>query len=83
MISYHYVSDAIIGAGCQRSRIYLNLPMFRTVSDIREFKQLPRLLRQKRHIKIELCIRLSVLRFFHVGHFEQNRRSVLSLAWHE
>ena len=30
------------------------------------FKKLPRLLRQKRHIKTVLCIRLSVLRFFHV-----------------
>ena len=30
------------------------------------------------------CVKLSVLRLFHVGHVEQNRRSALSaLAWHE
>ena len=30
-----------------------------------------------------LCVRLSDLRSFHVGHVAQNRRKVLSLAWHE
>ena len=46
-------------------------------------KKLRRPLQRKRHIKIELCIRLSVLWLFHVGHVAQNRRSALSLAWYE
>ena len=37
----------------------------------------------KRHIKIELCVGLNVLRLFQVGHVVQNRRSALSLVWHE
>ena len=52
----------------------------------REFKKLRRLLQRKRHIKVELCIRLSILRLFHVhdvDHVVQNRRTALSLAWHE
>ena len=35
------------------------------------------------NIKIELCIRLSILRLFHVDHVVQNRLTALSLAWHE
>ena len=38
---------------------------------------------KKRHFKIELHIRLSVSRLFHVHHVVQNRRSPLLLAWHE
>ena len=49
----------------------------------RELKKLRWLLEQKVHIKTELCVRLSVLRLFHVGHVVQNRRCALSLAWHE
>ena len=49
----------------------------------REFKKLQRLLQRKRHIKIELCVRLSILRLFHVDQVIQNRRSALSLAWYE
>ena len=49
----------------------------------REFKKLRRLLQRERHIKIELCVRLSVMRLFQVGHVVQTKRSVLSLAWHE
>ena len=49
----------------------------------REFKKLRRQLQRKRHIKIELCVKLSLLRLFHVGQVVQNRRSALSLAWHE
>ena len=50
---------------------------------IREFKN-RRWLRQRKHqFEIELCVRLSVSRLFHVDHVEQNRRSALSLAWHE
>ena len=49
----------------------------------REFKRLRRQLRRKRHIKIELCVKLSLLRLFHVHHVLQNTRSALSLAWHE
>ena len=37
----------------------------------------------KRHIKIELCVKLSLLRLFHVDHVVQNRRTALSLVWHE
>ena len=51
---------------------------------IREFKKLRRQLQRKRHIKIELCvIKLSLLRLFRVDHIVQNRRTALSLAWHE
>ena len=31
------------------------------------------LLQRKRHLRIELCGRLSVLGLFHVGHVEENR----------
>ena len=51
--------------------------------DIRVFKKLRPLLHRKRHIQLELCVRLSVLRLFHVGYVVQNRRRALSLAWHE
>ena len=50
----------------------------------REFKKLRRLLQRKRHIEIELCVRFSVLRLFHIqGYVARNRRSVHSFAWHE
>ena len=45
--------------------------------DSREFKKLRRQLQRKRHIKIELCVNLSLLRLFHVYHFVQNRRTAL------
>ena len=48
-----------------------------------EFKKLRRQLQGKRHIKIELCAKLSLMRLFHVDHVVQNRRNALSLAWHE
>ena len=51
--------------------------------DNREFKKLRRQLQGKRHIKIVLCVKLSLLRLFHVDHVVQNRRSALSLAWHK
>ena len=46
-----------------------------------EFKKLRRVRQRKRHIKIELCVRLIVLSLLHVGHVV--RSSVLSLSWHE
>ena len=49
----------------------------------RELKKLRRQLQGKRLIKIELCVKLSLLWLFHVDHVVQNRRSALSLAWHE
>ena len=49
----------------------------------REFKKLRRLLQRNDHFKMELYVRLNVLRLFHVGHVVQNRRSALSLACHE
>ena len=51
--------------------------------EIREFKKLRRQLQWNRDIKIELCVKLSLLRLFHVGHSVQNWRTALSLAWHE
>ena len=51
--------------------------------EIREFKKLRRQLQWNRDIKIELCVKLSLLRLFHVDHVVQNWRSALSLAWHE
>ena len=50
---------------------------------IRAFKKLRRQLPRKRHIKIELCVKLSLLRLFHVHRVVENRRIALSLAWHE
>ena len=50
---------------------------------IGEFKKLRRQLQRKRHIKIELCVKLSLLRLFHVNQFVQNKRTALSLAWYE
>ena len=49
----------------------------------REFKKLRWQLRRKLVIKTELCVKFSVLRLFHVGHVEQNRRGALSLASQE
>ena len=37
-----------------------------TAVESREFKKLRRLLQRERHIEIELCVMISVLRFFHV-----------------
>ena len=45
------------------------------------FKKLRRQLQRKRNIKIELCVKLSVLRLFRVDDVVRN--SALSLAWHE
>ena len=47
------------------------------------FKKLRRQLQRKHHIKIELCVKLSLLRLFHVDHVVQNRRTALTLAWYE
>ena len=44
---------------------------------------LRRQLQGKRLNKIELCVKLSLLRLFHVDHVVQNRRSALPRAWHE
>ena len=49
----------------------------------REFDKLRRLLPQKRHFKKDLCLGLSVLLFFNVGHDVRSKRTVLSLAWRE
>ena len=48
---------------------------------IREFKKLRLLLQRKRRFKIELCVRLTVSRLFHVDHVVQNKRGALSFAW--
>ena len=53
-------------------------------NNLRKFKKLrTTAAAKKRHLKIELCIRLSVWRLFDVHDVVQNRRSSLSLAWHE
>ena len=52
-------------------------------TDIREHKKLRRQLQGKRLNKIEFCLKLSLLRLFHVDHVVQNRLSALSRAWHE
>ena len=57
-------------------------PTFNVIS-IREFKKLRQQLQWKRHIKIELCIKFSLLRLFHADHFVQNRPTALLLAWYE
>ena len=49
----------------------------------REFKKLRWQLQRKRHIKIVLCVKPSLLRLFHVDNVVQNKRSALSLFWHE
>ena len=54
------------------------------IYEIRKFnKKLRRQLQRKRRIKIELCVKLSLLRLFHVYHVVQNTRIALSLAWYE
>ena len=42
----------------------------------REFKKLRRQLQRKRHIKIELCVKLSLLRLLYIDQVVQNRRMV-------
>ena len=63
------------GVRTERSEVHAPWP--------RELKKLRQQLQGKRFIKIELCVKLSLLRLFHVNHFVQNRRNALSLAWHE
>ena len=48
-----------------------------------QFKKPRQQLQRKRLIKIELCVKLSLLRLFHVDHVVQNRRTALSLAWYK
>ena len=38
---------------------------------------------QRDQHELELCVKLSLLRLFHVDHFVQKRRGALSLAWYE
>ena len=52
-------------------------------SSNREFKKLRRQLQRKRHIKIELYVKLKRLRSFHFGNAVQNMWRALPLAWHE
>ena len=56
---------------------------FSVAEDNGEFKKLRRQLQRNCDIKIELCVKLSLLRLFHVDHVVQNRRIALSLAWYE
>ena len=59
----------------------LQLSCFRRV--VRDFKKLRRLLQRKLYIKIELCVRLSVMPLFLVDQIVKTRRSVLSPAGDE
>ena len=60
----------------------LQLPLLISLP-IREFKKLRLLLQRKRRFKIELCIRVTVSRLFHVDHVVQNRRGALSFVSHK
>ena len=53
-------------------------PLLTWKNSILGSKKLRRQLKRKRDIKIELCLKLSLLWLFHVGHVVQNRRSALS-----
>ena len=64
-------------------RILENCVPVRNLINNREFKKLRRQLQRKSHIKIELCVKLSLLRLFQVDHVVQNRRTALTLAWYE
>ena len=46
----------------------------------RELKKLRRLLQRKSHIKMELCVRLSVLRLFQVGKYKMGKVHFRSLG---
>ena len=68
---------------CPPTWLLFLLPVGSLSKDSREFKKLRRQLQRKRHIKIELCVKSSLLRLFHVDHVVQNTRIALSLAWYE
>ena len=63
----------------QPQNISRRIPIL-TEAVTREFKKLRRVLQRKGHIEIELCVKLIVLRLFHVGQVVRNGRSVLSLV---
>lgn len=67
-----------------KSRKHLYTVLFKLWASLcnREFKKLRQLMQRKLYIKIENCVRLSVLRLIHVCHVVQTRRSVFFLAWH-
>ena len=55
----------------------------RRLTDYREFKKLRRQLQLKRHIKVQLCVKLSALQLFHVGNvYKIGELNVLSLYRH-
>ena len=72
-------------SSCARARPFFppREHLLRKTRAIREFKKLRRQLQRKRHIKIELCVKLSLSRLFHVDHVVQNTRIALSLARYE
>ena len=74
--------NAVIAGSAHKSVLFLDKQSyinfyanFSLVFTYWKFKKLRRLLQRKRHIKIELRVRLSVLRLFHVGYVALNRRS--------
>ena len=71
-----------IGNLCSSARV-VHKTAKQVIQVIREFKKLRRQLQRKRRIKIELCVKLSLLRLFRVDHVLQNWRTALSLPWHE
>ena len=54
----------------EATHVYFSLRTW-TLFNSREFKKLRRQLKRKRDLKIELCVKLSLLRLFHVGHLVQ------------
>ena len=61
---------------------YRELKIYRSMVNS-EFKKLRRQLTRKDGLKIELCVKLSLLRLFHVAQCIKNRQSALLLAWHK
>ena len=87
--SFHVAERTRTSAKCQKWKMHVqSVQNFVFYYQICKFvvvvvaQKLRRQLHGKRHIKIELCVKLSLLRLFHVDHVVQNRRSALSLAWH-
>ena len=59
--------------------IVIQILVLSSAIELLEFKKIQR----KRHIKIEVCVKSSVLRLFHVGYVVQNKQCALSVSWHE
>ena len=74
--------SSLLKIDCRNAKLHFQMT-FSLPSLKLPFKKLRRQLQRKRWIKIQLSVKLSVLRLFHVVHVVQNRRTALSLAWDE